>query len=94
MKRYTADSIEQGIEVRYVILWADQDVHVQRDQRRPSEAQMGERVLILRNEFRSSGAPERYYLDNTVGELNPTIQQLQEDEQFVLADVQQSGAST
>ncbi|WP_396129196.1 AAA family ATPase [Exiguobacterium mexicanum] len=26
VKRYTAHWIEQGIEVRYVILWADQDV--------------------------------------------------------------------
>ena len=94
VKRYTAHWIEQGIEVRYVILWAEQDVHVQRDQHRPSDAQMGERILILRNEFRSSGAPERYYLDNTVGELNRTIPQLQEDEQFVLTDVHLSEADT
>lgn len=90
VKRYTAHLIEQGVEVRYVILWAEQDVHIQRD----SDAQMGERVIILRNEFLSSGAPDRYYLDNTVGELSETIQQLQESEQFVLTDLQQSGAST
>ncbi|WP_058765656.1 AAA family ATPase [Exiguobacterium chiriqhucha] len=94
VKRYTSHWIEQGIEVRYVILWADQDVHVQRDQRRPSEAQMGERVLILRNEFRSSGAPERYYLDNTVGELNRTIQQLQENERFMLKHLHHSESDT
>nr|WP_251026256.1 AAA family ATPase [Exiguobacterium sp. J17977] len=94
VKRYTAHWIEQGIEVRYVILWADQDVHVERDQHRPSDAQMGERVLILRNEFRSSGAPERYYLDNTEGELSETIQQLQESEQFILTDMHQSGTDT
>ncbi len=94
VKRYTAHWIEQGIEVRYVILWAEQDVHVQRDQHRPSDAQMGERVIILRNEFLSSGAPDRYYLDNTVGEWSETIQQLQESEQFVLTNLQQSGAST
>ncbi|MFC4684741.1 AAA family ATPase [Exiguobacterium sp. s149] len=94
VKRYTAHWIEQGVEVRYVILWAEQDVHVQRDQHRSSDAQMGERVIILRNEFLSSGAPDRYYLDNTVGELREMIQQLQESEQFVLTDLQQSGAST
>ncbi|WP_251130888.1 hypothetical protein [Exiguobacterium sp. s157] len=48
----------------------------------------------MRNEFLSSGAPDRYYLDNTVGELSEMIQQLQESEQFVLTDLQQSGAST
>lgn len=94
VKRYTAHWIEQAIEVRYVILWAGQDVHVRRDQHRPSDVQMGERVLILRNEFLSSGAPDRYYLDNTESELSETIQQLQESEQFVLTDVHQSGAST
>ena len=94
VKRYTAQWIEQGVEVRYVILWAEQDVHVQRDLHRPTDSQMGERVIILRNEFLSSGAPERYYLDNTVGELSRTIQQLQENEQFLLTDIYQSRAST
>lgn len=94
VKRYTAHWIEQGIEVRYVILWAEQDVHVQRDLNRPTDSQMGERVIILRNEFLSSGALDRYYLDNTVDELSRTIQQLQENEQFVLTDTYQSGADT
>jgi len=92
VKRYTAHWIAQGIEVRYVILWANQDVHVRRDQHRPIDAQMGERVILLRNEFRSSGAPDRCYFDNTVGELSQTIQQIQESERFVLTDTYQSGA--
>ncbi|TCI75821.1 hypothetical protein EVJ20_12640 [Exiguobacterium sp. SH0S1] len=93
VQTYTSHWIEQGIEVHYVILWAEQDVHVQRDQHRPADSQMGERVIILRNEFLSSGAPDRYYLDNTVGELSRMIQQIQETERFVLTDMHQSGAS-
>lgn len=91
VQRYTAHWIEQGIEVRYVILWAEQAVHVERDQHRPADSQMGERVIILRNEFLSSGAPDRYYLDNTIGELNQTIRQLQESGQFLLRRERREG---
>lgn len=84
VKRYTKQWIERGVEVRYVILWADQDVHAQRDRHRPVDAQMGERVMVLRNEFRNSGAPDRYYLDNTADALSRTIQQIQENERFVV----------
>ncbi|MFJ8355869.1 hypothetical protein [Bacillus paramycoides] len=84
VKRYTTHWTEQGIEVRYVILWADQDIHLNRDLQRPTDIQMGERVIILRNEFLHSGAPSRFFLDNTSVNLKNTLQHIQEREQFLL----------
>ncbi|WP_214890371.1 AAA family ATPase [Exiguobacterium sp. s142] len=91
IQTYTSHWIEQGIEVRYVILWAEQDVHVQRDQHRPAGSQMGERVLILRNEFLNSGAPGPYYLDNTTEELTRTIELIQDSAQFLLKQNHRNG---
>lgn len=62
VKKYTSQWIELGIEVRFVILWADEDIHLKRDSQRPTQSQMGERVLILRNEFLSSETQPRFFL--------------------------------
>lgn len=81
---YTALWIEQGVEVRYVILWADEDVHVNRDLQRPDNIQMGERVLILRDEFLASGAPESFFLDNTSIDPEKVIVQVLEESRFLI----------
>jgi gluconate kinase len=56
---------ELGVEVRYVVLWADSDTLVNRDNQRKLEHRMGERSLILMNEFIESGIDQNHLLDTT-----------------------------
>lgn len=86
IKQYTFDWMEQGIEVRYVILWAEENVHVERDRQRPKEIQMGERVLILRDEFLNSCAPSRFFLDNTTTGIENIIKKIQLDSRFLVSE--------
>jgi adenylate kinase family enzyme len=84
VKKYTTQWIKQGIEVRYVILWADEEIHLDRDLQRPTDIQMGERVTILRNEFLQSDTPSYFFLDNTSVNPESIIQHIQEKSQFLL----------
>jgi hypothetical protein len=85
IKQYTFDLIEQGIEVRYVILWAEKSAHIERDRQRPKEIQMGERVLILRDEFLNSCVPSRFFLDNTTTDIENIIKIIQLDSRFLVS---------
>ena len=87
IKQYMAEFIKLGIEIRYAILWADKKIHLKRDQNRPIEVQMGERVLILRNEFNNSEAPSRYYLDNTNLSVQEVVNQIKLDTRFIVSCV-------
>lgn len=78
------DLIEQGIEVRYVILWAEEKVHLERDNKRSKEIQMGKRVLILRDEFKNSSAPSRFFIDNTTMGMEDVIKKIQLDSNFIV----------
>jgi len=84
IKQYTFDWIKQGIEVRYVILWAEENVHVERDRQRSKENQMRKRVLILRDEFLNSCAPSRFFLDNTTTDIEIIIERIQSDSRFLV----------
>ena len=85
IKQYIFDWLDQEIEIRYVILWAEENVHVERDRQRPEEIQMGERVLILRDEFLNSYAPLRFFLDNTTTDIDNIIDMIQSDSGFMLS---------
>lgn len=84
LQKYLSSWVTEGIEVRYVILWADEKVHLKRDVHRPKEVQMGERVLILRKEFLQSGAPSRFFFDNTCVSPENAILKIRTDQQFLV----------
>jgi adenylate kinase family enzyme len=53
-------------EVKYVVLLTDKDTLVKRDNQRKIEDRMGERSLILLNEFIESGVGQNHIIDTTV----------------------------
>lgn len=83
---YATEWVARGIEVKFVILWADEDIHVNRDFQRATNIQMGERVLVLRDEFLASGTPTQYFLDNSNDNPESIITKIVEDQQFLLFD--------
>ncbi|WP_416144577.1 AAA family ATPase [Planococcus koreensis] len=84
VEKYTLQWIERGIEVRFVVLWAEKDIHLNRDSQRPAHFQMGERVLILRNEFHSSEIQPRFFLDNTTLNLKDAVQIIQKRDDYLV----------
>lgn len=56
---------EFDTEVMYVVLWTNQETLMKRDSRRDAEYRMGERCLILMNEFLESGLDPKHFLDTS-----------------------------
>ena len=77
--------LHEGYEVRYVVLWTNESVNLERDSNRPIEDQMGDRIKVLREEFINSNIPEKYYLDNTQLELNETISKVLSDCRYTVS---------
>lgn len=84
VKSQLSDFLEQGVTIRYVILWAEEDVHLERDKNRPEAIQMGERVIILRNQFMNSGADSRFYIDNTSLGVEEVIEIVLNSDRFII----------
>ena len=87
LREHLDEFIENGIEVRYAVLWADEKVHVERDKQRPVGIQMGERVLVLRDEFKETKTPDAYFIDNTDSDMNCIIDKILHDETFLISNV-------
>jgi adenylate kinase family enzyme len=56
---------ELRVEVKYVVLWTDSESLINRDSKRNPEERMGERSLILMNEFIESEIEQDHFLDTT-----------------------------
>lgn len=54
-----------NVEVIYVVLWTDKETLLTRDNMRMPGARMGERCVILIDEFIESGIKEKYIFDTT-----------------------------
>lgn len=54
-----------NVEVIYVVLWTDKETLLTRDNMRMPGARMGERCVILVDEFIESGIKEKYIFDTT-----------------------------
>lgn len=54
-----------NVEVNYIVLWADNKTLANRDNMRKSEYRMGERCLILADEFREAQIDQKHILDTS-----------------------------
>jgi predicted kinase len=80
---------ELTVNVVYTVLWVDPETLLSRDQLRLPEHQMGERCLILIEEFKESGLKNNYLLDtsqNSVDAIHLVIEEIMNNIQYRLAD--------
>ncbi|CAN7731299.1 AAA family ATPase [Paenibacillus sp. LjRoot153] len=73
--------------VVYVVLWTDKATLLQRDQMRLPQHQMGERCLILIDEFENSGLEPKHVLDTRqhhVEDLNEIVEDIRSNERYRL----------
>lgn len=72
-----------NFEIRFVLLLANDEVLISRDNEREEDCRMGERVLILKNNFISQNFPNQYILDTTKLSIQETVEFI-ENENFYL----------
>ncbi|NQX71686.1 AAA family ATPase [Paenibacillus alba] len=83
------DLTQNVVYVVYVVLMTDHETLLKRDQLRIPEHQMGERCLILIQEFNESGLNRKYLLDTdqkNVDEINLVIDDIMNNKQYSLDD--------
>jgi adenylate kinase family enzyme len=56
---------DTDVSLNYVVLWTDKDTLMKRDELRKPEHRMGERCLVLMDEFKASGLDDIYLLDTS-----------------------------
>ncbi|GGA80030.1 AAA family ATPase [Ornithinibacillus halotolerans] len=56
---------EEDICLKYIVLWTDIETLIERDNLRKPEHRMGERCLVLMDEYRDSSIEEKQFLDTS-----------------------------
>ncbi|WNR46890.1 AAA family ATPase [Paenibacillus roseipurpureus] len=77
------------INVVYVVLWTDHETLLKRDQMRTPEHQMGERCLILIDEFKESGLKNKHLLNTSkknADDIHQVIEEILNNQQYKLED--------
>lgn len=84
--KWLSDNLKDlNVEVNYVVLWTDNETLLQRDSMRKPENRMGERCLILVNEFMESGLDEKHILEtskNTPNDLATVINEIMNNQKY------------
>jgi predicted kinase len=78
---------ELTVNVVYTVLWVDPETLLSRDQLRQPEHQMGERCLILIEEFKESGLNTNHLLDtsqDSVDAIELVIEDIMNNKQYRL----------
>ncbi|NQX68671.1 AAA family ATPase [Paenibacillus alba] len=81
--------MELSVNVVYTVLWVEPKTLLSRDQLRKPEHQMGERCLILIEEFKESGLDTKHLLDtshNSVDAIDLVIEDIMNNKQYRLVD--------
>jgi 2-phosphoglycerate kinase len=75
-----------SVKIKYILLLADEDTLVARDESRPEETRMGERSVILLHEFLEKRIPDKYILDTSklnVEMINKIIIDIKENPRYI-----------
>lgn len=79
---------DYDVLIKYVLLWADDDVLRKRDLLRDEAYQMKKRALILKREFEVETPDDRYLLDTGQAEtfdLKPLVNTILKDDRFLIS---------
>ena len=73
-----------GVEIKFVLLLADDEVLISRDNERDEDCRMGERVFILKNEFVEQNFDNKYILNTTNLSVLETVQEIKHNDSYLL----------
>lgn len=73
-----------SLEIKFVILMADEKIILKRDKQRPEEAQMKERVLVLLENFKNQKFDRQNILDTSNISIIEKVEEILNDDKFIL----------
>lgn len=73
-----------NIEIKFIVLLADEKTIVERDKERPEEVQMKERVLVLLESFKNQKFDKQNILDTSNISIIETVEEILNDDKFIL----------
>lgn len=68
-----------NVEIRFVLLLASDQVLISRDNERDRDSRMGERVLILKENFLKQNFPNQYILDTSNFKIEEVVKKIEEN---------------
>ncbi|SHI65229.1 AAA family ATPase [Parasporobacterium paucivorans] len=71
-------------KIKLCIMITNEETLIKRDKMRPLDYQMGERSIILLNEFIMQDYNEKYYLDTTLLNVEETVDKIIKNDSFLL----------
>lgn len=74
----------RNTKIKFSILVVDEATIIKRDKMRQIDCQMGERSVLLLNEFKAIGYIKKYYLDTTFLNVEETVNEIIENNKFLL----------
>lgn len=76
--------IFKDYEMRFTVLLTDEKTIVERDNLRPVDCRMGERSLILLNEFKETNFDDNYILDTSNMSVEDTVKEIVTNDRFIV----------
>ena len=71
-------------EIKFINLMVDEKTIIERDKERPNDCRMGERSLILLQEFKDTNYDKKYILDTTNMSIEETVQEIITNNRFIV----------
>ncbi len=72
-----------NINLKYIVLTAEKEEIVRRDNERPKECKMGDRVLELISEFEEKVIDEKFKLDTTNQEIEKIVEEIISNNKYI-----------
>ena len=70
--------------IKFIILIASPEILVKRDKERPEDCQMGERVLILLNQFLNEDFDKKWILDTTNLSIDEIVDKIKNSDEYII----------
>lgn len=72
------------VEIKFIVLMVDEETIIKRDKERPLDCQMGERSIILLNNFINANYDKRHILNTSNMSIEETLEEIENNERFIL----------
>lgn len=80
----TLKHVFSDVSVKFIVLMVDEETIIKRDKERREDWQMGERAVVLLNEFKNDNYDAKYVLDTSKLSVEESVNELETNKRFVL----------
>ncbi len=74
----------ENVKIKFIVLMVDEETIIKRDKERPLDCQMGERSIILLNDFKNDSYDDAYILDTSNLSIEDTVNEIENSKRFIL----------